>query len=130
MSAVDPQMIARELLAALQDASRDGDLELAKALFTGDAALFGTAAESFGREQVGLYLEQVFAEDGYVRWDWETVRTLDCRPGAITFVALGTVGFDGPGADEERFPIRLTCLAVEIGGRWLLRHFHGSIPQG
>ena len=45
---------------------------------------------------------------------------LDVRPGAVTFVALGTVALKGDPDSAAEDPIRLSCLAVDEGGSWRL----------
>ena len=120
--------LAHRILVDLQDAVRAKDHDRALGLFTQDAALLGTGAASFGREGVSSYLALVFDQTGFVHWAWDTVSVLDVRPGALTFVALGTVSLEGDPDSEARDPIRLTCLAVEEGGQWRLRVFHGSVP--
>jgi uncharacterized protein (TIGR02246 family) len=120
--------LVRELLDDLQRAVRTKSHATALDLFTEDAALLGTAAANLDRDAVSNYLALVFAQTGYVRWDWEEISVLDARPGAITFVALGSVRLEGDPEDDSTSPIRLTCLAVEESERWRLRLFHGSIP--
>ena len=119
----------RSLLSDLQRAVRAKDHAAVLDLFTEDAALLGTAAANLDREAVSSYVARVFDQTGYVHWEWDTVTVLDARPGAVTFVALGTVSLAGDPDDDSRDPIRLTCLAVEDGERWRLRLFHGSVPQ-
>jgi uncharacterized protein (TIGR02246 family) len=122
--------LVHDLLDDLQGVVRAKDLAAALGLFTEDAALLGTAAASLDRDAVSRYLMRVFDQTGYVSWEWETISVLDARPGAITFVALGTVAMEDDPDDESSDPIRLTCLAVEEGERWRLRLFHGSVPAG
>lgn len=122
--------LVRELLDDLQRAVRTKDHGTALDLFTEDAALLGTAAANFDRDAVSNYLALVFDQTGYVRWDWEEISVLDSRPGAITFVALGSVRMEGDSEGNSTSPFRLTCLAVEESERWRLRLFHGSIPAG
>ena len=130
MTDSDALDLVRNLLHDLQGAVRAKDHRAALGLFTEDAALLGTAAASLDRDAVSSYLMRVFNQTGYVSWEWETISVLDARPGAITFVALGTVAMEGVPDDDSRDPIRLTCLAVEERDRWRLRLFHGSIPAG
>jgi uncharacterized protein (TIGR02246 family) len=120
--------LVNRILGDLQDAVRAKDRARALGLFTPDAALLGTGAASFGRDAVSSYLELVFGQRGFVQWVWDTVSVLDVRPGAVTFVALGTVSLEGDPDSAAEDPIRLTCLAVEEDGRWRLRMFHGSVP--
>jgi uncharacterized protein (TIGR02246 family) len=121
------ELVSR-ILGDLQDAVRAKDRARALGLFTSDAALLGTGAASFGRDAVSSYLDLVFGQRGFVSWVWDTVSVLDVRPGAVTFVALGTVSLEGDPDHAAEDPIRLTCLAVEEDGRWRLRMFHGSVP--
>ena len=118
---------ASALLDDLQAAATAQDVARTLDLFTEDAVLLGTAAANLDRHEISSYLARVFDQPHGIRWEFEVVRVVDSRPGVVTFVALGTVGFDGP--DESRDPFRLTCLAVDDGDRWRLRHFHGSIPD-
>jgi uncharacterized protein (TIGR02246 family) len=129
VTSFDPYALVLDLLGELQKVVRAKDHEAALDVFTEDAALLGTAAANLGRSAVSNYLAAVYGQAGYIRWDWETVSVLDVRAGAVTFLALGTVGLDDVGADDyPRDRMRLTCLAVEDGERWRLRLFHGSIP--
>jgi uncharacterized protein (TIGR02246 family) len=127
----DPEQEARELLGRLQDAVAAKDLDLLKALFTDDVVLFGTAAANLDREQSERYLEAVVAQDGVIRWGWDRVLPLVHEPELLVFSVVGSVGFDDADgrAIGERDDFRLTCVAVQRDGRWLLQHFHGSVPQ-
>ncbi len=126
----DPVARANALLEELQQAVRAKDHAGALDLFTEDAALLSTTAANLDRDAVSDYLGLVLGQEGYVRWDWDEVCVLDARPGAVTFVALGSVRMEGDPDDDRASPIRLTCLAVEEGDRWRLRLFHGSLPAG
>lgn len=128
MTDTDPRAVAQQLLDALQEAVRAKDHAATLALLTDDVALLGTAAANLDQDAVSAYLQAVFEQAGYVHWEWETVSVVDVRPGAITFVALGSVGLDEGADDYVRDSMRLTCLAVEDAGRWRLRLFHGSVP--
>ena len=119
--------LAQGILNDLQSAATAHDLPAMLDLLTEDIVLLGSAAASLDRDAATAYVEQVLAYEYPLLWEFETVRVIDSRPEAVTFVALGSVGFDGP--DEPRDPFRLTCLAVDEGDRWRLRHFHGSVPQ-
>lgn len=130
MTDSDAVDLVRRILGDLQDAVRSKDHARTLALFTQDAALLGTGAASFGRDAVSGYLALVFGQRGFVSWVWDTVSVLDVRPGAVTFVALGTVALEGDPDSAAEDPIRLTCLAVDEGGSWRLRLFHGSVPTG
>jgi ketosteroid isomerase-like protein len=127
----DAERAARELLGALQQAVSAKDLEALTALLTEDVVLFGTAAANLHHAQTVRYLEQVVAQDGVIRWEWDTVLPLSSSDDLLVFTALGSVGFDDDAGRQlgDRDPFRLTCVAVHQGGRWLLRHFHGSVPQ-
>jgi uncharacterized protein (TIGR02246 family) len=114
------------LLGELQAAAAGQDLPRMLDLFTSDAVVLGTAAANLDRTSIEEYIARLFEHPYVVGWDFETVKVVDSREGAITFVALGTVGFVGSGEPREAF--RLTCLAVDDGDRWRLRLFHGSIP--
>jgi uncharacterized protein (TIGR02246 family) len=124
----DAPALVRHLLDDLQDAVRVKDVAATLDLFTEDAALLGTAGHGLDRDAVSDYLMRVFDQTGYVSWDWQTVSVLDARPGAVTFVALGTVAIAGDPDVDSSDPIRLTCLAVEDSERWRIRLFHGSVP--
>jgi ketosteroid isomerase-like protein len=123
---VDATSLARSILAELQQAASARDTDALLDLLTGDVVLFGTVAANLDRTSSEAYIQLLMAQDATIAWDWETVQVVDERPGAVTFVALGTVGLS---SDPGRDPIRLTCLAVDDGDRWRLRHFHGSVPQ-
>ena len=90
---------ARELMSALQSVARAKDLAAALDLFTGDAAVLGPGDANFDREAVTRHVELVLSQPGHARWDWETIEVVDARPGAITFVALGTAGWEGGPAE-------------------------------
>jgi uncharacterized protein (TIGR02246 family) len=117
-----------ELLDDLQSAVRAKDHAAVLDLFTEDAVLLGTAAANLDRDAMSGYLARVFDQTGYVHWEWDTVAVLDARPGAVTFVALGTVSVAGDPVEASSDPVRLTCLAIEDDDRWRLRLFHGSVP--
>ena len=127
----DDEVIARRILARLQDAVATKDLDRMAAVFAEDAVLFGTAAANFGSTQTEDYLARVAAQDGTIRWDWERVECLVSRPDLRAFAAVGTVGLDdGQGQPiGARGSIRMTGVAVLEGGEWRLRHFHGSLPE-
>jgi len=117
---------ALALLSDLQAAAEHQDLARMLDLLTADAVLLGSGAANMDHSAIEAYLARLFEAPYVVRWDFETVHVLDSRESAITFVALGTVGFEGSGDPRDAF--RLTCLAVDDGDRWRLRLFHGSIP--
>jgi uncharacterized protein (TIGR02246 family) len=116
---------ASALLSQLQSAATAQDLAGMLDLFTEDAVVLGTSAANLDRRELTAYVTALFELPHCIHWDFEMIRVVDSRVGALTFVALGTVGLDGP--DESRDQFRLTCLAVDDGDRWRLRHFHGSI---
>jgi ketosteroid isomerase-like protein len=122
------EQIARELLAELQDAVVARDVDWLSQIFDDDVALFGTGGENLDREQSLQYLRRVVALDDVIRWDWTRVRPLTSGSGVVSFAVVGTVGFEG-WSDEQRQAFRLTCVAVNDGTRWRLRHFHGSVPE-
>lgn len=127
-----PPLIARAVLDDLQRAVGARDRTAALALMTDDIVLFGTARANLDRAATSEYLQLILEQDGVIRWDWKTIQVVDARDGAITFVALGTVGLDDDGPDQrsaERQPIRLSALIVDEGDGWRLRHFHGSTPE-
>ena len=68
------------------------------------------------------------ANPGHARWDWETIEVVDARPGTITFVALGTAGWEG-GPAEPAVPYRMSCLIVDDGDRWRFKLQHGAVTQ-
>jgi uncharacterized protein (TIGR02246 family) len=127
----DPETTAGGILRELQDAIAAKDLDWLARLFADDVVVFGTAAESFDRSQTMAYLARVVAQEGTIRWEWNRVAPLVSVPGLLSFAVVGTVGFDDEvrKSDGDRYAFRLTCVAVEEGGRWRLRHFHGSVPQ-
>ena len=88
--------LAHAILVDLQDAVRAKDHDRALGLFTQDAALLGTgAAELRPRRGEQLPRAGLRPDAGSVHWAWDTVSVLDVRPGAVTFVALGTVSLEG-----------------------------------
>ena len=122
-----PLAVAQSLLEQLQRAVETHELGVVLDLLTADAVVLGTAAENLERPEIEAYLGAVVAEQATITWHYDTVRVVDARPDAVTFVALGSVGWDDD--EDERDPFRLTCLAVRDAGRWRLRLFHGSVPQ-
>jgi hypothetical protein len=66
-----------------------------------------------------------------VRWQWEHVAVVLDAPGALGVAASGTIAFHDPEGKPlgDPDPFRATCLAVESGGEWRLKHFHGSAPR-
>ena len=127
----DPEITARGLLEEIQEATAAKDADRLAELFAEDVVLFGTAAANIGRHETLDYLHRVLAQDGTIRWHWKQVEPLLAEPGVICFAVVGSVGFDFAGGepDRDRDAFRLTILAVQEGGRWRVRHFHGSIPQ-
>ena len=128
----DAETTARALLDQLRDAIAAKDLEALSALFDDDVVLFSTASAALDRDETIAYLTIVTAQDDVIRWSWDTVSPLVDEPGLLVFAVVGTVGLesvDGQPASEGS-SFRLTVVAVERDGRWLLRHFHGSVPEG
>jgi uncharacterized protein (TIGR02246 family) len=119
---------ARQLMADLQSAARAKDLAAALDLYTGDAAVLGPGDANFDREAVTRHVELVLSQPGRARWDWETIEVVDARPDAITFVALGTAGWDA-GPDDGVVPYRMSCLVVDDGDRWRFRLQHGAVTE-
>lgn len=128
----DPEQVARSILGGLQEAVTSRDRTKVAELFDDDVVLFGTAAESLDRDQTTAYLERVLSQDGTIRWAWDRVIPVFHEPGAVVFAATGTVGFEDAQGQSlgQRDTFRLTGVAVAHDGRWRLRHFHGSVPQG
>jgi uncharacterized protein (TIGR02246 family) len=122
----EPSAVVHSILEALQAAAETHEADAFLDLLTEDAVLVGTAAANLDRPAVETYLQAVAGADGTVRWRFDTVQVVDARPDAVTFVAVGTVGWDG-GEEPNRF--RLTGLIVREAVRWRLRLFHGSVPQ-
>ena len=123
----DAQAVARSLLESIQAAASAHDKAALLDLFTDDGMLLGTAAANLDRDAVERYVDLVLGIDETITWIYDDVRVVDAREGAVTFVGIGTAGFDD---GDEPDPFRLTCLAVLDGERWRLRLFHGSVPQG
>ena len=121
-----PLDVARSVLEELQDAFATHDLAVVLDLLTADAVVVGTAAANLDRPELEAYLGAIVDEEATIEWHYDTVRVVDARSDAVTFVALGNVGWDD---EDERDAFRLTALAVRDSGRWRLRLFHGSVPQ-
>jgi uncharacterized protein (TIGR02246 family) len=121
----------RSILDQLQDAVRAKDLAALSSLFDEDIVLFGTAAASMDRRETTSYLARVVAQEGTIRWTWDTVVPLVEEPGLLVFAVVGTVGMvDSTGRpDGQRDQFRLTGVAVERDAVWRLSHFHGSVPE-
>ena len=122
---------ARSILGVLQDAVSAKDLPALSSLFDDDVVLFGTAAANMDRHETMSYLGRVVAQEGTIRWTWDTVVPLVAELGVLVFAVVGTVGMvDSAGRpDGERDGFRLTCVAVERDAVWRLSHFHGSVPE-
>lgn len=91
-----------------------------------DLVVFGTAAVSFGSEEVRRYLRLV-VEAGTVRWmldRWVVVHQDDT---SLLVAASGEVESDG-GAGPEREAFRLSLWLVRENADWKIGHFHGSVP--
>jgi uncharacterized protein (TIGR02246 family) len=127
----DAEARIRSILGQLQGAVAAKDLDALVALFNDDIALFGTAAANMDRRESTSYLTQVIAPQATIRWEWDRVVPIVDGSGLLVFAVVGTVGFeDSEGRpDGRRDAFRLTCVAVERDGRWLLSHSHGSLPQ-
>ena len=121
--------LVQQLLEEMQQAVRAKDHAAALDLFTHDATLVGTSAANLDAESISSYLVLILEHPGHLQWDWEQVSVLDARPGAVTFLALGSIRWADCPEDDGVDPIRLTCLAVEETDRWRLRLFHGSVPS-
>jgi hypothetical protein len=78
--------------------------------------------------QRGEYLHAVVSQPEALRWDWREVFPVLEADGVLAFAAFGDIVVTGPDG-ERRSPIRASVVAVEADGRWLLRHFHGSLPS-
>lgn len=128
MTAAAAERVARALLDELQDAVAAKDAERLAQIFDEDVAVFGTARANLDRDDSMAYLERVLAQDDVIRWDWTRVRPLVEEPTVLCFAVVGSVGFEGA-AISDRDDFRLSCVAVNDGVRWRIRHFHGSVPQ-
>jgi uncharacterized protein (TIGR02246 family) len=127
----DAETKIRSILDQLQAAVRAKDLDALSELFDDDIVLFGTAAANMNRHETTSYLTQLIAQEGTIRWEWDTVVPLLDESGLLAFAVLGTVGLDDQDGRPEgqRDLFRLTGVAVERDARWRLMHFHGSVPQ-
>ena len=127
----DAETRIRSILGQLQDALTANDLDALSALMDDDIVLFGTAAANMDRRETIAYITEVIAQEGTVRWGWDSVVPLVDEPGLLVFAGVGTVGFeDSQGRpDGPRDQFRLTVVAVEREAGWRLSHFHASVPQ-
>jgi hypothetical protein len=116
---------AEAMLDRLQELVDAGNLDGLLDLFADDAVLIGTAGDGRDREGVRRYLTAVVALAGRLRWEWAAVIPFHATEDSIGWAAFGDVV-----VDEERWPIRMTGLAVRDDAVWRLRQFHGSIPTG
>jgi hypothetical protein len=117
---------ARSVLRALQDLIDARDLDGLLDFFD-RGVLIGSSGDGRDRDGVRRYLDAVVHEGGRLRWEWAEVIPFHSTEDVLGFAAFGdavVVENDS----EWRKPIRMTGLAVRDGGRWRLRHFHGSIP--
>jgi uncharacterized protein (TIGR02246 family) len=122
---------ARGLLAELEERLATHDLDQMVDLITDDVVLIGDAVENFDRDETVAYLSLMADMKFTVRWEWDRVAVLLSAPQLLSFAAVGTIAFYDESGEPHghREPFRLTCLAVEDGGRWRWRHFHGSAPN-
>jgi ketosteroid isomerase-like protein len=99
----------RSILGQLQDAVSAQDLAALSSLFDDDIVLFGTAAANMDRRETTSYLARVVAQEGTIRWTWDTVVPLVDEPGLLVFAVVGTVGMvDSAGRpDGQREEFRL-----------------------
>lgn len=127
----DAEAKIRSLLDELQLGVAAKDLDTLVALFDDEVVLFGTAGTNIDRREAISYLARVVAQQGTIRWQWDTVLPLVDESRLLVFAVVGTVGLESAagGADEQRDEFRMTAVAVNRDGRWRLTHFHGSVPD-
>jgi hypothetical protein len=117
---------ARSVLRALQDLIDARDLDGLLDFFD-RGVLIGSSGDGRDRDGVRRYLDAVVHQPGRLRWEWAEVIPFHSTDDVLGFAAFGDVVVV-ENDSEWRKPIRMTGLAVRDGGRWRLRHFHGSIP--
>jgi uncharacterized protein (TIGR02246 family) len=121
---------ARAVVAQLQSALDDRDLARLVGFFHPDGILIGTSAYNQGADEIRAYLTLVMDQEESVRWDLTQVDTFLEEGPVIGFAGDGEIVVTGPDA-EERLPFRLSIVAERgEADRWLIRHFHGSLPDG
>jgi hypothetical protein len=78
----------RSIFGQLQDAVSARDLAALSSLFDDDIVLFGTAAAHMDRRETTPYLARIVAQEGTIRWTWDTVVPLVDEPGLLVFAGL------------------------------------------
>jgi uncharacterized protein (TIGR02246 family) len=127
---VNDQAIAREILRSLQAAVDAKDLDRMTALFHDDGVLVGTRLYNHGAGAIREYLrEEVVAIEESLFWDLPQLDVFLRSDSAIGFSGDGQITVTSPEGGALHFPFRLTIVAEETGGRWLIRQFHGSLPS-
>jgi uncharacterized protein (TIGR02246 family) len=120
--------VAREMLDRLEAAVAAGDLAALDQLCTDDVVLFGSAAANFGPDETSAYLRFVVESNATIRWQLDRSSVVHDDGDRLLVAASGHVDFGG-GDDVERSDFRLTLWLVRHDDVWLIRHFHGSIPE-
>lgn len=128
MSDPDKQLssrYARAVLDAFLRAVEAKDVKAALAVVTDDAIIAGSdpGELAFGRENLGPFFEQIFAELPDVAWEWDISETRGAGSHAW-FLVEGSVDVGG-----EKSPYRASgvCLRDEMG-EWKLALYHGAAP--
>lgn len=128
MSYEDDVAMAYSILVRLQSAIEDEDHTALSEIFDDEAVLIGPATHCKGRQEVDAYLATLLAQQRSFRWEWRDVVVFHEAPGLLGFASFGELVY-AEGPEVRRAPFRLTVVAEEHPGGWLIRLFHGSIPS-
>jgi len=128
MSYEDDVAMAWSVLVRLQAAIEDEDHTALSEIFDDEAVLIGPSTHCKGRQEVDAYLATILAQPGSFHWEWRDVVVFHEAPGLIGFASFGEVVYVDA-QEVQRAPFRLTVIAEEHPGGWLIRLFHGSMPS-
>lgn len=120
--AVSGITVAREVLAALNDAVGARAVEATLAVFTGDAVVLLTPAAAAGQDELGALFSALFAESGGFRFEGSDLTVGDAA-GIVWFLLVGELV-----RGQERVAYRLSCVCVPDGDGHRIVQLHGSEP--
>lgn len=122
MTRSDTAATISTLLDRWADGIRRRDLDQIAAQFTEDALFQGFDPEpSFGRAAVSAYYGK---QPAGLTAEHTLLHTRELAPGAV--LGYAAVTFHRP---DRPVRVHLTVVAVEVGGQWLISHYHVSRVQ-